>query len=90
MTGLQCCPVFADTSCLDCYMRKWLCIAAHSQDTAEDMESSDVAKRLAAMASALRAHMLVLMATERATVNLPPIHSHWPHWQGSPVLKLLG
>ncbi len=39
---------------------------------------------------ALLARMLVLTALERATVNLPPIHSHWEHWQGSPVLTLLG
>ncbi len=39
---------------------------------------------------ALRAHVLVLTALEHTTVNLPPIHSHWEHWQGSPIVELLG
>ncbi len=54
------------------------------------MQHSGFNKRGQALRKALKAHALVLAALERATVNLPPIHTHWEHWRTSPILKLLG
>ncbi len=39
---------------------------------------------------ALRAHVLVLTMLGRATVNLPPISSHWQYWKGSTAVEHLG